>query len=555
MLKQLSIQNFALIDELNIQFSEGLSVITGETGAGKSILLGALKLILGERADHSSLKNQSEKCIIEGTFSVANYDLKALFAEADLDYWDETIIRREISPQGKSRSFINDTPTTLEVLKKLGEKLIDIHSQHQSLQINDADFQLNVIDALASNDNLKRTYDLQFDKYLELRNQLKEVEHQAAEAQKEEDYLRFQFEELEALNLQAGESEELEKEQEFLANSEEILRNFSQIDGLLSQGDENALEILKQVKVLMNQSSRFFSDMEDLNQRFQSTLIELEDIAQEISNKAESLEFDPNRQQLVEERLGEIHRLQKKHLLEDAEKLIDLKTDLDHKLLSISDYEVQIEKLRKEFEDAKTALYQSADRLSKSRLNVIHKICKQVEISLKKLGIPHAQFNIEHQLLTEVQQNGRDSFDFLFSANKGMPPQKVAKTASGGEISRLVLSVKALLAEHQQLPTILFDEIDTGVSGEIADQMGSLLSEISTKRQVISITHLPQIAAKGQSHYFVYKSNDEERTKTQMRELSKEERLSEIAKMLSGKNLTEAAVNNAKELLGSNFMN
>lgn len=549
MLKQLSIQNFALIDELNIRFCEGLSVITGETGAGKSILLGALRLILGERADHSSLKNQSEKCIIEGVFSVKSYDLRALFEESDLDYWEETIIRREISPQGKSRNFINDTPTTLEVMKRLGERLIDIHSQHQSLQINDSDFQLNVIDALASNQKLRADYSSTYRKYSNFKKQLNQITQEAAEAQKEEDYLRFQFEELEALNLQPGEVESLEKEQEFLANSEEILRNFSQIDGILSQSEDNAITMLRQVKLLMDQSSRYFDDMEEMNQRYQSSLIELEDIAQEISTKAESLEFDPNRQQLVEERLGEIHRLQKKHLMENAEQLIDYKEELDQKLADLSNFDSQIEKLTKELDQTQSELKQFAQNLSQSRLKVLTTISKRVEESLKKLGIPHAVLSIEHKLLSEAQADGIDQFSFLFSANKGVAPQQVAKTASGGEVSRLVLSIKALLAEHQQLPTILFDEIDTGVSGEVADQMGSLLSDIAQKRQVISITHLPQIAAKGQSHYFVFKSNDGERTKTQMRALSEDERINEIAKMLSGKNLSEAAINNAKELL------
>jgi DNA repair protein RecN (Recombination protein N) len=549
MLKQLSIQNFALIDELNIRFSEGLSVITGETGAGKSILLGALRLILGERADHSSLKNQSEKCIIEGVFSVKNYTLQALFEDNDLDYWEETIIRREISPQGKSRNFINDTPTTLEVMKRLGERLIDIHSQHQSLQINDPDFQLNVIDALASNHNLRLDYSTTFKQYSKLKKQLAEVTLEATEAQKEEDYLRFQFEELEALNLQPGEVQNLEKEQEFLANSEEILRNFSQIDGILSQSEENALEMLRQVKLLMDQSSRYFEDMEEMNQRYKSSLIELEDIAQEISTKAENLEFDPNRQQLVEERLGEIHRLQKKHSMDNAEQLVDFKEDLDQKLAELSSYDIQIEKLTKALNQSEFELKQVAQSLSKSRLKVLDTISEKVEESLKKLGIPHAVLSIDHQLRSEAQSDGIDQFNFLFSANKGVAPQQVAKTASGGEISRLVLSIKALLADHQQLPTILFDEIDTGVSGEVADQMGGLLSDIAQKRQVISITHLPQIAAKGQSHYFVFKSNDGERTKTQMRALTESERINEIAKMLSGKNLSEAAINNAKELL------
>lgn len=549
MLKQLSVQNFALIDELTIHFSDGLSVITGETGAGKSILLGALRLILGERADHSSLKRQDEKCIIEGVFEVSAYDIKDLFEEHELDYWEETIIRREISPQGKSRSFINDTPTTLDVMKRIGERLIDIHSQHQSLQINDADFQLTVIDALASNQSLRKDYSVKYKAYTELKDRLNKLEETASEAQKEEDYLRFQFEELEALDLKAGEVDDLENEQERLANSEEILRNFSQIDDILNQSEENAIQMLRQVKLLIDQSSRYFEEMEEVSARFQSSLIEIEDLAQELGAKAENFDFDPSRQQFVEERLGEIHRLQKKHLMNNAEELIQLKEEIDQKLAELSNFDLEIEKLSKSLAQVKTELYDLANALSKGRLKVIETISKHVEESLAKLGIPHAVLSIKHEKLKVAQAKGIDQFSFLFSANKGVAPQLVAKTASGGEISRLVLSIKALLAEHQQLPTILFDEIDTGVSGEVADQMGSLLSEIAKKRQVISITHLPQIAAKGKSHYFVYKSNDGERTKTQIRSLEQEERINEIAKMLSGKNLTDAAINNAKELL------
>ncbi|MEX2380397.1 MAG: DNA repair protein RecN, partial [Vicingaceae bacterium] len=324
---------------------------------------------------------------------------------------------------------------------------------------------------------------------------------------------------------------------------------FSQIDGILSQSEGNALEMLRQVKLLMDQSSRYFEDMEEMNRRYQSSLIELEDIAQEISTKAENLEFDPNRQQLVEERLGEIHRLQKKHLMEDAEQLILFKEELDSKLVDIANFDTQIEKLTKSLKEAEAELQELATGLSQSRLKVLDTISQSVEESLKKLGIPHAVLSIEHQLLNEAQSNGIDTFNFLFSANKGVAPQLVAKTASGGEVSRLVLSIKALSAEHQQLPTILFDEIDTGVSGEVADQIGALFSDIAQKRQVITITHLPQIAAKGKSHYFVFKSNKQERTKTQMRALTEDERINEIAKMLSGKNLSEAAINNAKELL------
>jgi len=549
MLHHLSIQNFALIDQLNIDFDKGLSVITGETGAGKSILLGALRLILGERADHNSLKNSEQKCIIEGTFKVTDYQLQQFFESNDLDYWEETIVRREISPQGKSRNFINDTPTTLEVMKNLGRKLIDIHSQHQSLQINDPAFQLKVIDALAGNYYLKEKYKKAYNTYTEDLEALAHLKNKASEAKKEEDFFKFQFEELSALALKDGEAKELSQEQEQLANSEDILRNFSQMEAMLSEQEGNVIEMMQQLKRLFAENSNYLPDFKELSDRFQSTTIELEDIAQDLSQQASSYEFDPNRQLYVEERLGEIHRLQQKHQLGDAEELLILLDEFDEKLQVISNYDDQIKKLENALFNSEKLVLELAEELQTKRLSVLPQLEKSVVKSLQQLGIPHADFKVEHQESEKVQKSGKDTFQFLFSANKGIPPQQLAKTASGGEVSRLVLSIKSLLASKQKMPTIIFDEIDTGVSGEVADQMGTVLNKLAENMQVISITHLPQIAAKGAAHFFVYKADEGERSTTQIMQLNEKDRLNEIAKMLSGKNLSEAALNNAKELL------
>jgi DNA repair protein RecN (Recombination protein N) len=549
MLNQLSIQNFALIDQVEIDFSGGLSVITGETGAGKSILLGALGLILGKRADHSVLKDTSRKCIVEGVFDLRGYKLSVFFDKNDLDYSDSSILRREINGNGKSRSFINDTPCTLDVLKKLGSQLIDIHSQQQTLQLNDSQFQLKIVDALAGNDKLLSSYQKDFVVYQNLKTRIQSFKQELAKAKQQEDYLNFQFKELEALNLKVGENDVLEQEQKRFANSEDILKNLSEAQSLLTDKEDNIIGQLSALKQCMQQSEQYDSDFTELLGRVSSTLIELQDVSSEVEGKSQDFEYDPERHRVVEERLGDIHRLQKKHVCSDADALIEIKENIESQLLAVSNSDEQLKSLEKELDQIKEKLATQASKLTKKRKASLPSFQTKVEETLQSLGIPFACLRVEHQNQNDFTKSGKDSFDFLFSANKGIDPAKVSKTASGGETSRLMLAIKEIIAQHQQLPTILFDEIDTGVSGEIAEKMGTILAKIGKQRQVISITHLPQLAAKGEHHYFVYKDVVNDRSSTQLKKLTDDERISELAKMLSGSTLTEAALNNAKELL------
>ncbi|MFT6167231.1 MAG: DNA repair protein RecN (Recombination protein N) [Vicingaceae bacterium] len=549
MLQQLSIQNFALIDRVEIDFYSGLSVITGETGAGKSILLGALGLILGNRADHSVLKDSTKKCIVEGSFKLENYALQKFFEDNNLDYSDESILRREINGNGKSRSFINDTPCTLDILKNLGVQLIDIHSQQQTLQINDTSFQLKIIDALANSSDLLKEYKVNFRNYLELKKKISVFQLEISEGKQQEDYLNFQFEELNKLNLQEGENEKLEQEQRRFANSEEILRNLSLGQSLLSEKEENIVDQISSLKQVLAQTERYDESFAELLARVNSTLIELQDVASELEDKAQLFEYYPERHQFVEERLGEVHRLQKKHQCVDADDLIEKKEIIESQLLGLNNSDEDLRKLEEELKKLENTIEKQSNLLTKGRISVLDAFQEQVENTLKNLGIPFAKLDVKHQKLLEYTKDGKDAFDFLFSANKGVDPAIVSKTASGGETSRLMLAIKEILAKHQQLPTILFDEIDTGVSGEIAEKMGTILANMGRQRQVMSITHLPQLAAKGEHHYFVYKDVVDERSITQLKKLSQEDRVGELAKMLSGATMTEAAMNNARELL------
>ena len=549
MLTHLHIQNFALIDQIEIDLSRGLSVITGETGAGKSILLGALGLILGKRADHTILKNKGRKCIVEGSFFIKDYPLKALFDKYDLDYSEESTLRREINGNGKSRSFINDTPCTLDVLKLIGGQLIDIHSQQQSKQINDPLFQLEVLDALAKNSELLQKYKLSYSIFKSLKIKFAEATAAALTLSKEQDFLNFQFKELESLDLKKGENEALEIEQIRFSNSEDVLNSLQQIQLLLEEDEDNLISKMGKLKQLISTVSKFDSGLDGFVERTQSLYLELQDMNSELSDKASDFEYQPERHQLVEERLGEIHRLHKKHGVESVEDLMELKNTLEEQLISISSSDERLDKLKQSIQGERNKLENFSSQLTKKRLAVISALQLKVEGTLKSLGISHAQFIVSFEPKNDFSSVGKDSFQFLFSANKGVVPTLVSKTASGGESSRLMLAIKDILAEHQQLPTILFDEIDTGVSGEIAEKMGAILSTMGEKRQVISITHLPQLAAKGNHHYFVFKDDSSERSITQIKRLTTDERLEELAKMLSGAKLTVAAMNNAKELL------
>lgn len=549
MLTHLSVQNFSLIDHIEIDFKDGFTVITGETGAGKSILLGALSLILGERMRHEAQRDASKKCIVEGTFDLSNFNMQMLFEDSNLDYEKTTIFRREISPYGKSRNFINDTPTTLEVMKRIGSELIDIHSQHQSLLINDTAFQLDVLDNLVQNKNRLKEYKEGYNAYKKGLGLLLEKREYANEAKKKKDYLQFQLDELSALGLKEGEVEELETEQRFFANSEEILNNFKAIQHLLSGEEPTILSQVSTLKQYIDTLRNHLDEIGEVQERFNSLTIELNDLANEMESYAENYQYDPERHQLIEERLTEIHRLQQKHALANTDQLIEYHRTMEEELNAISFIDDEIKGLEEGIEKQYEELLSAAKIISNNRKKVVTSFAKEVELLLKALGIPHARFEVSHQLKETIALNGIDEFEFLFSANKGLAPQKIAATASGGEISRLMLAVKYILSEHKQMPSIIFDEIDTGVSGEIADKMGGILGSLGKHCQVISITHLPQIAAKGKTHIMVFKDEEEGLSKTRLKQLDNEERIREMAKMLSGEKMSEAAINNAKELL------
>ena len=549
MLRKLFISNFALIDQVEINFEKEFSVITGETGAGKSILLGALGLILGNRSDHSSLKNKEKKCIVEGVFDIKEYALLPFFKEQDLDYEHSTILRREISPSGKSRSFINDTPTTLDTLKKFGSYIIDIHSQQQSFQLNNASFQLEVIDSLAQTQETLEQYKENYHAFQQLQRSVVELSEKIIESKKQEDYLNFQFQELERLDIKEGEGGTLEEEQRKFANSEEIIRNFSRLVALLSEGEENTIDRLSEIRNTLDFTLKYDSSLQNIRDRVESLLIELKDVGDELEQKATSFYYDSERHSYVEGRLGEFYRLLQKHQISEVDQLLHVQTELEKKLMNIDSYEEELKGLETQKESIEKLLHQLASSLSEQRKSVLQKLEKDVESSLKELGIPDAKFKVACQEMNEFTRNGKDKFEFLFSANKGISPIKVAKSASGGEISRLMLSIKKIVADQSQLPTILFDEIDTGVSGEVAEKVGNILKEMSRNRQVVAITHLPQLAAKGKQHLFVYKSVEKDRSITKIKELNQEARVEELAKMLSGARISDAAINNAKELL------
>jgi len=477
--------------------------------------------------------------------------LVSFVKENELDYWENAIFRREINPQGKSRSFINDSPVKLDTLKQLSGHLLDIHAQHQSLQINQTAFQLTVIDALASSQEIYKAYQKVYSEWLIQKETYRKLKDEIEKAQKDQDYWQFQFDELVALNYQKGEEKQLVKEQETLANAEDLIEVQNQINYLIDGEESNLIVQLKQLQSLVHKNAALVSAYSDVKERLNSSTIELEDIAQELIALGDGLEFDPNRLQVVDERLAEIHRLLKKHQLEEADQLIEQYNLLDEKLMQIGNYDDELEKQKQKQEKLYAELIDQGKKLSKKRQSILDLLESEIETTLGKLGIPDARLKVEHQIKEQPDQNGLDSFTFLFSANKGIPPQKLANTASGGEISRLVLAVKSLLASKKGLPTLLFDEIDTGISGEVADQMGDLLHQMAHNRQLISITHLPQIAAKGKQHFFVYKAQEAEQTITKIRLLEEEERVKEIAKMLSGKQTTEAAMNNARDLLAT----
>ncbi|KAA8482092.1 DNA replication and repair protein RecN [Arcticibacter tournemirensis] len=555
MLSRLIIRNYALIEDLDISFSHKLNILTGETGAGKSIILGALSLLLGQRAESRYFYNQQKKCVIEGIFAVSGYNLSSFFVEKDLDYEDETVLRREISADGKSRAFINDTPVNLTVLRELGELLIDIHSQHATLEINDEKFQLLVVDSLAANATLLTAYQENYLAYRKDTARLKELEEESRQAKADLDYYQYQFNELEQASLINDEQEILEQELTALSHAEEIKRNLIAATYLLNNNDQAAVVQLKESLSQLQHIERFFPSVKELSQRLESTIIEIKDIAAEIETLEQKTQINEERSAEINERLAIIYNLQKKHRVTTIQELTDIKARLSDKLYSISFADDEIEKLKAGCSKLKAELIGLSDTLSASRNEVIPSIEDRIKEMLTEVGMPHAVLKIENILLDEDQLNytGRNKIQFLFSANKGQEPAPVNKVASGGELSRLMLSIKSLISRHTALPTIIFDEIDTGISGEVALKVGRILEKLADGMQVIAITHLPQIASKGDAHYFVYKDERQDRTHTNISLLGKEERVTEIAKMLSGENPGEFALQHARELLETGY--
>ena len=549
MLVNLSIQNYALIDDVRVAFPKGFTTITGETGAGKSILLGGLYLVLGKRADLSSLKNTEQKCVIEAEFEVSNYQLQSFFKENDLDYEDLTILRREILPSGKSRAFVNDSPVTLDVMRALGDQLVDVHSQHQTMQLTDNDFQMKVLDALAENsENLSR-YAQELQKLRNASKELQKLEEFQANADKEHDYNSFLLEELEAAKLKEGMQEALEEEYEQLSNVEQIMENLSAGHQLLNDEQLGIVGRLTELKRSFQNLSDFGSDYKSLNDRIQSVLIETDDIASELERLKDGVEANPERLEVVNGQLQQLYDLQKKHHTDSVPELITIREELAQKVDAVANIESKIKAKRDEVASITKTVDVWAKKISEGRKAVIPKLKERLQLDLASLGMPSATFKIELNPSSTFKPNGKDDLVFLFSANKGSNYGELKKVASGGELSRIMLAIKSILAQYENLPTMMFDEIDTGVSGEISNRMGEIMQQMSSTMQVFSITHLPQVASKGQHQFKVYKEEAQGGTSTHIKQLTRDERVRELAEMLGGKSLSESALAHAKELL------
>lgn len=552
MLKRLYISNFALIHEMDVSFPGKLSVITGETGAGKSIFLEALGLVLGNRADLAALRDKNKKCIVEAEFNTRELDLTSFFEENDLDYEPSVVLRREISTEGKSRSFLNDTPVSLTVLKSLAENLIDVHSQHQTLLLNKTNFQLEVLDAFAGSLPLFKEYKTEFSKFNKLKSTLSSLQAQELQARKELDYYQFLFNELEETELKPGYLKALEEESATLENAETIKSNLLQAATAINGGEADLLSNLAQIKQSVQAISKYGKNYTDFFERINSAFIELKELAGDLEDAESEVTFDAPRLEEVNSKLDKLNRLLKKHGVATEEELAVIKTDIESKLLQFSSLEQEIENAKKQMDKLVSASTKQAKDLSKMRNAAIAGIEKQVKEMLAGLSMENATFKIELLQQPELSATGFDQVKFLFSANKGGSLNELHKVASGGELSRLMLTLKALLASKKQLPTIIFDEIDTGVSGDVADKIGAILLNMGNTMQVITITHLPQMASKGEHHLFVYKKDDEDKTSSFIRPLDKEERITEIAKMLSTGKPSQSALVNAKELLNLN---
>jgi DNA repair protein RecN (Recombination protein N) len=551
MLQKLSISNYALIDDLEISFNKGLNILTGETGAGKSIILGALSLILGQRAESRYFFNQQKKCVIEGTFLVKGFHLKSFFEENDLDYEAESILRREITADGKSRAFVNDTPVNLGILKQLGEKLIDIHSQHATLEINDPEFQLLVVDAVAGHSELLADYRTKFKTYKKDSARLQQLIADSDKAKSDLDYYQFQFDELEKAKLDPDEQEKLEQELYTLNNAEEIKRSLLAACYLVQEGETSALLQLREATHHLSSLEKFNPAIAELHERLKSVTIELKDIAAEVENIEQRTHTDEQRAIEINDRLNIIYTLQKKHRVNTISELLGLQDELSEKIEQVVHGDEEIEKLQKQIAAEKKESEDLAGQLSANRAKAIPQIEKQVVEALGEMGMGNSTLKIEKTEASSLGADGVDHIKFLFSANKGHALAEMSKVASGGELSRLMLSIKSLIASHTALPTVIFDEIDAGVSGEVANKVGIVMERLAQNLQVITITHLPQMASKGKSHYFVYKDNSASTTYTRIKQLDQEERVLEIAKMLSGDKPGESALQNARELLNS----
>ena len=549
MITSLSIKNYALIDSLQVNFNQGFSIITGETGAGKSILLGGLSLILGKRADLSSMKDTSKKCIIEAVFDVTNYNLKSLFEANDLDYEPQTIIRREILPSGKSRAFINDSPVNLTALQLLGEQLIDIHSQHETLQLVDDAFQFEIIDALANNDSLLKDYTIQLKEFKTFQKEWDALMKFKAEAIKEYDYNAFLLKELTEANLVEDELELLEEELETLSNVEEIRETLSHASQVFSEEEIGLLSVLSQLKGNFKKIGPYAAKYQGLYERIESSLIELDDVYAELEKLQDQLDADPERLEKVSSKLSLLNNLFQKHLVSSVSELIEIKKQLSQKVSETENLDENILKKEAQLQQQKNTLNKLSKQLHDNRTKAIPELSNQLETMLKDLGMPNAKFKISLHNSNTFYANGKDELSFLFTANKGGQFNELKKAASGGELSRIMLAIKSILSKYKQLPTIMFDEIDSGVSGEISNKMGQIMLQMSQYMQVFAITHIPQIAAKGHTHFKVYKEDVDHLTLTNLKKLNHDERLVEIAQMLGGVEISSSAMAHAKQLL------
>jgi DNA repair protein RecN (Recombination protein N) len=557
MLIDLKIKNYALIEQLEMNPSPVLNIITGETGAGKSIMLGAIGLLLGNRADSKLLFNHEQKCVIEGVFDISQYNLKEVFTAEDLDFDEQCILRREISPSGKSRAFVNDTPVTLDVLRKVGENLMDIHSQHDTLQLGDTSFQLNILDIYAGNTSLDiyagnlsylKDYNETYRRYKKLEGDYKKLNDQLAQAQKELDYNTFLLNELEEINLQQNEQEQLETELKELENAEDIKLKLTQAVQYLTESEFNITSALKDTVQLIGQLAAFSPKYEELRTRTESCMIELNDVAGELEDAERRTEADPARTTEVQERLNTIYTLQRKHQVQTIAELLEIQQELESKVGSVLNLDNALANTEKAMKEAEKDMLEKAVVLSERRKASFGKFEQELYVLLAELGMPNARIVIQHKSAAPTA-TGTDEISILFSANKGAAPQSLVKAASGGEFSRLMLSIKYMLADKTALPTIVFDEIDTGISGEVAVKVGRMMQQMAQKHQIIAISHLPQIAAQGNSHYFVYKHDTEDRTISRVKKLSDKERVDEIAHMIAGANPSASAYKSAKELL------